>query len=148
MRWVPTKRKLREWVGRYGVAEVLGTIGALGGAEAAFALSHHPVVAAYGGAMGENLGFYGTMILRTWRHHDHANHRGWTRLVRVTRALIVEFGPAELLDTGLTRPLAMGLCASVLGREAGTLLGKLVGDLFFYVPVIISYELARRRKHT
>jgi hypothetical protein len=55
-------------------------------------------------------------------------------------ALCVEFGPAEFLDTGVSRPLAVGLGARLWGPPWGVLAGKLLGDLLFYIPVIASYE--------
>jgi hypothetical protein len=140
-------KKLREWLGRYGVAEVLGTAGALGGAELGFALSGNIVVGAYAGALGENLGFYGTMIWRLWRRARRAQPElaAVATLLDVSRTLVLEFGPAELLDTGIIRPLAMGLGMEALGRFWGALAGKLVGDALFYIPVIASYELRRWR---
>ena len=55
----------------------------------------------------------------------------------------MEFGVAEALDSGLLRPLAMGLGVRFFGRGVGIVVGKLAADLTFYVPVICAYELRR-----
>jgi hypothetical protein len=60
--------------------------------------------------------------------------------------LLTEFGPAGVIDTFVSRPLAMGLGAQLLGPRLGLIVGKLVGDVLFYLPVIITYERRRHRQ--
>jgi hypothetical protein len=142
------RRKLGEWLKRYGPAEVIGTMTAVVGSFAVARLSRNEVAAAYGGAMGENVGFYGTILLREFLHDrrsartagDGYGHRG---VARTLGKLVVEFGPAEMLDSFILRPLAMGVATHFLGRGLGVIVGKIVGDVTFYLPVIASYELRR-----
>ena len=106
------------------------------------------VAAAYGGAIGELLGFYGSLIGREMvREAYFAGSRrapyGVPEMIRTWRSLLLEFGPSELLDTGLVRPLAMGIGTRLLGWGPGIVLGKLLADILFYLPVIWIYE--RRR---
>jgi hypothetical protein len=61
------------------------------------------------------------------------------------RNILLEFGPAEVLDSTIVRPLAMGLATSYLGRERGVPLGKIISDLIFYVVAALALE--RRRRH-
>ena len=65
---------------------------------------------------------------------------------RVVGGLLVEFGPAALLDTFVTRPLAMALGTRLLGLPLGILAGKLAADSLFYIPVIATYEHRTRGK--
>lgn len=143
------RRPAREWLRRYGPAEVAGLVTALLGSWAVHALTGNEIAAAYGGSLGENVGFYGVMIGREIRA-DHGARitigrrygiREWTG---TALNLAVEFGAAELLDSGLLRPLAMGVATSLLGRELGVITGKLVADVTFYIPVILAYEVRRR----
>jgi hypothetical protein len=61
------------------------------------------------------------------------------------RDLVFEFGLAEVLDTGLIRPLCMHLAAEVVtDLSLGVFLGKLAADGIFYVPVTVAYEPRRR----
>ena len=99
------------------------------------AVTGNAVLAAYGGALGENVGYYGVIIARELRSGDS--------FLRCCRNLLLEFGPAELLDSGLIRPLAMGLGAHYLGQTSGVIVGKVAADVTFYVPVIAAYELRR-----
>jgi hypothetical protein len=64
------------------------------------------------------------------------------------RDLVLEFGPAEALDTLLLRPglLYIGICCAP-DPALGVLLAELAADLCFYVPAIISHELLRRHVH-
>ncbi len=123
------------WFKRYGPSEIAGTIFAVGGLHGARLLGLSEITSAYVGAMGENLGFYSVMLMRELREH---------KLRDALARMLVEFGPAEVLDTLLLRPLVMGLGAHWLGDLPGALLGKLLGDVFFYIPVIATYEWRKR----
>jgi len=142
------RRKGAEWLVRYGVAEVAGLCTAIAGSFAARALTGSEIAAAYGGAMGENLGYYGVMIGREVMHDRHAAHEadrhyGVPGAARTARNLVFEFGIAEVLDSTVLRPLAMGLGVRFFGRSLGVVVGKLAADVTFYVPVICAYELRR-----
>jgi hypothetical protein len=139
LRWL--RRKPLEWIARYGPAEVVGTVCAWAGSWIVYRLTRSEVAAAYGAAMGENCGFYGVMILREHRRDRAANRT----LVQTMSRLLLEFGPAELLDSFLIRPAAMGIATHALGRGVGVIVGKLIADVTFYLPVIVSYELGQRR---
>ena len=139
------RQKLWEWTCRYGVGEILGTIGALGGARLLYSWTHNETAAAYGGSISEVIGFWGSMFARDcYQDAQRARAAGkaygiWGGL-RTMRDLLIECGPAELFDTGLIRPLAMGVFAHYMDRDLGIFLGKLVGDVFFYIPAIMTYE--------
>jgi len=144
-RW---RTKASEWIRRYGWAEVFGSAGAVSGALLVRALGGSEILAAYAGTVGENIGYYGVMISRDVsadaRVARLSNERYGARgALRTARNLVLEFGGAELLDSGLIRPLAMGIGARYFGATAGVLVGKVVADLVFYVPVIATYELRR-----
>ena len=123
--------RLGAWFRRYGPSEIAGTIFALGSFHGVRALGHSEILAAYAGSMAENIGFYGVMLLRELRTQAPRS---------VVTRMLVEFGPAEMLDTLLVRPLTMSLGARWLGDVLGSLLGKFLGDILFYVPVITIYE--------
>ena len=142
--------KLIEWTRRYGVAECLGIAAAIAAAAAARHLTDSSVVAAYAAAIGETIGYAGAMLVRdTLTASRSAQESGRTLDTRdhgnVMLGLLAEFGPAGILDTFVTRPLAMGVGARVLGPRLGLFVGKLVGDVLFYVPVIVTYEWRRGR---
>ena len=142
------RAKGAEWLKRYGVAEVAGLCTALVGSLAARALTGSEIAAAYGGAIGENVGYYGIIVGREVVHDRRAAFAasrgyGLAGAWRTARNLALEFGVAEALDSGLLRPLAMGLGVRFLGRGVGIVVGKLAADLTFYVPVICAYELRR-----
>lgn len=134
--------KVRGWISRYGPAEVLGTIGAVLGAWLVHVLGGNAVLSAYGGVLGENVGFYGTMFVREYA----GTGRGWRPALAAARTLAIELGPAELLDSTIVRPLAMGLGMAALGPAAGAMVGKVVADVVFYIPVIVAYELRTRAR--
>lgn len=140
------RTKGAEWLKRYGVAEAAGLCTALIGSLAARAVTGSEIAAAYGGAFGENLGYYGIIVGREVVHDRRAAfaaNRGYglAGAGRTARNLLLEFGVAEVLDSAVLRPLAMGLGVRYFGRGIGIIAGKLAADLTFYVPVICAYEL-------
>jgi hypothetical protein len=147
----PFHTKIADWLRRYGLAECAGVTCALAGSFAARRVTGSAVAAAYAGAWGETIG-YSTFIVardfltasRTARAAGHAitPREGGG----VIKALIVEFGPAGVLDTLVTRPFAMGVGERFLGPQRGLIAGKLAADVLFYLPVIFMYERRKRRR--
>ena len=57
------------------------------------------------------------------------------------RSVAIEFGPAELIDCIVIRPLAYYLGPLVFNNVvAGWVFGKLVSDIGFYALAVLSYE--------
>jgi len=135
----PLRARLRRWVRRYGPAEIVAILASYAGWFGAVALGAALIVAGYAAAWAENLGFYGAMALTAWRAAPAGARR------RALALLLVEFGPAELLDSLLVRPLAVSGAVALLGAGAGVLAGKLLGDALFYLIAIASHEWLRRR---
>jgi hypothetical protein len=145
------RRKLREWAGRYLPAELLGATGALGAAGVAHAGSGSLASAAVAATVGESLGYYGCMAVReAVRHHaGHRQHATTRRLcltgARTVQGLVLEFGPAELVDSVLARPFLTYAMLGLLGNlTAGVVAGKLAADLVFYCLAIAAYECRQR----
>jgi hypothetical protein len=145
---VDLRSRAGDWLRRYGTAEVVGIGAALIAARLAESAGLHAIALAYAATIGENLGFYGTIVARQVAHDVRlaravGDRYTGRRIWKTTRDILIEFGPAELLDSFVIRPLAMGVGVRFLGRNFGVILGKLVADITFYVPVIVTYEVRR-----
>jgi len=137
--------RLRRWVVRYGPSELLGTIVTVGAATSMFALTGSTVAAAFAGTLAEVVVYYGVMILReTIREAYEAGRRhapyGTVQVIGVIRNVVMEFGIAEALDSGVIRPFCLSMGLTLVGGQAGVLVGKLAADLVFYGPVLAAYE--------
>ena len=134
----------REWVARYGWAEVWGVLTSYLGYFVGLHLTGSMVVGAFAASMGENVGYYGCII---WREASEQRRQGeafsLAMLGRISRDLLYEFGLPELLDSFIVRPAATFLAVSVLGFGPGIVIGKVASDIVFYVLAISLYE---RRK--
>ena len=108
------------------------------GAALIYRLTDNEIAAAYAGSIFETLGFYSIMISSEFRKYTKGRH--W----ECTKNLLLEFGPSEVLDSFVTRPLFMGLGLHYLGQGWGLIAGKLTADFVFYVPSIIIYELRKK----
>lgn len=138
--------KIKHWVARYLPAEILATIGALSVSGIAFYLTHNLAITAYAGTVGENMAYYGTILFREIRSDYQVNHTySIKEFLKTVRNLFVEFGPAELLDSGIIRPFFMYIMPIVTGHIAiGIFLGKILADVFFYMPTIVAYETRKK----
>ena len=138
---------MREWVRRYLPCEIAGTVGELGGAAVAYLATGSLAAAAITATIGASAGYYAAAYVSAlrWSYRDH-DHRRWPSRVLVSsllalRSVAVEFGPAELIDSVVVRPVAFYVGPLILDNTiAGWIFGKLVSDLAFYVFAISSYE--------
>jgi hypothetical protein len=146
---VGVRASLYRWLNRYGVAEAAGIACALAGSVVVRRATGSAIFAAYAAAWGESIGYSVVMVGRDFvaeARTARATRRafGVRGAGGVVASLLAEFGPAGVLDTFVTRPLAMAVGARLLGPRLGVLAGKLGADFLFYVPVIFVYERRRR----
>jgi hypothetical protein len=106
-----TGNKLREWVRRYLPCEIAGTTCEFGGAGIAYLLTGSFAAAAIVETVGASLGYYaaayGAAVRTTYREHAHLprKQRALTANRLALRSIAVEFGPAEMMDSLIVRPL-------------------------------------------
>lgn len=163
-----------EWVRRYLASEVLGTIAELGSAASAYLITGSLVVAGLAATVGTNVGYYGLNYVRAHRWYlsepDHPN--GPTRAIsrpagthrmrrqiraclRASRSILIEFGPGEVIDSVVIRPVLFVVvpvtAVAIAGGSStwtvvvGWVVAKVLADLVFYACTITSFELNRSR---
>ncbi len=143
------RARLLDWVRRYGLAECGGITCAVLASFLARRATGSGLAAGYAGAWGETLGYATVLVARDFlagARRQRARSRAFTVRdgVGVIAALLVEFGPAAILDTFVTRPFAMALGTRMWGLPLGIIAGKLVADGLFYAPVIATYEYRKK----
>ena len=145
------RARVREWLRRYGPAEVLSLLATLGAAVTTARAGGNGVAVALAATWAGNLAYFGLILAQDiWRTRRvlRAQHRAYSAgtLARNVRALVVEFGLAEALDSLLVRPALMYWLPRWLHSvPQGIVVAKFAADVTFYVPTIISYELSKRR---
>ena len=141
------KQKLKEWLKRYLPAEIVGTLTAVGAASITHVFSDNHLFIAYVGSLGEAVGFYSTVFIQ---HLLVANKKrelenksfSVVGLYKIITSIVLEFGPAGIIDGLIVRPFFMYLFPLLLKNfTLGILLGKIAGDITFYMLVILSYEM-------
>ncbi len=142
-----TRQKLMEWVRRYLPCEIVGTIGELGGAAVAYLLTGSMAAAAITATIGASAGYYAAAYTSAVRlaYRECDGRPGATRLVAANlfafRSVAIEFGPAELIDSIVIRPLAYYVGPMLFDNlVAGWVFGKFFSDIGFYALAICSYE--------
>ena len=145
------KNKIRDWLKRYLLADIICTIFSMFTAWAIMESSGDRVLAAFIGSAVASVGFYGIIafsdVRKSMKIHSSENRKYKIKSFLVDfRNLIIEFGPAEILDVLAVRPFFMYLIPKVTGEFLlGTFIGKMIADVIFFVPAILMYEL--RKKH-
>lgn len=144
-------QKFKEWFGRYLIAELIGTVVALILAYSSFAHSHSYALAAAAGFVGEGIGFYGYFIVRELLTNVAA-YSSLPVLKKISRIiaksstnLIIEFAPAEIIDTIFIRPFLMFIVPQHVKPYAfGFIMGKFSADVLFYAFAIAGYEIKKK----
>lgn len=138
-----------EWLRRYGPAELLSLLATVGAAAATAQAGGTRVAVALAATWAGNMAYFGWLLLQDIGHTRTAlrtQGRAYSlaTLGRTVRALVVEFGAAEVFDSLLVRPtLLYWLPQWLHSVPLGVLAAKFAADVTFYVPTIISYELSK-----
>jgi hypothetical protein len=146
--------RLVEWGRRYAPLEILSLLSALAGAGLAGLVTTSAVAIAYAGAWAENIGYYGYAFAREMRWIGRAvpdvaeMAASWPgRAAAAVKALLWEFGTAEVLDSLVVRPACMYAAIALIGNlAAGIVVGKLMADVVFYGIAIVFYEWGKKRR--
>jgi hypothetical protein len=138
--------KITEWIKRYAPAEILSLITTFIFAGSTYSYTKNHVASAVAGTWGGNAGFFGyilTMDILQKRNGllakglSYSSKDLWVNI----RALIVEFGLAEIADSFFIRPFLMYYLPIFFGNfSIGILLAKIAADITFYIPAIFFYE--------
>lgn len=144
------KQKVKEWVKRYLPAEILSILATLFSAWLAFSLTNNGVTTALAGTWGGNIAYFGyilisDIIISVNGCKLDGKSYSFKNFTLNLRALVVEFGVAELVDSLLIRPALMYYLPIWMGNlTAGILVAKIAADVTFYIPAIVSYELSKK----
>jgi len=147
------KKKIKEWLSRYLPAEIIGTITALIAACVTQFFYQNLVFTAYIGSFGEAFGFYSTILIRNIltenkKHKIEKKVFSFSDFTKIVAHIVLEFGPAGIIDGLILRPFFMYLFPVILKNfTLGIFIGKITGDFTFYFLVILSYEMKNRIKN-
>ncbi|HXS37892.1 MAG TPA: hypothetical protein VN721_14405 [Flavipsychrobacter sp.] len=145
------KPKLKEWIERYLPAEVLSSIMVVASGAICYRLTQDRILTALVATWCGNIGFFGYILLNDIIAANKlllANNKRYTVATfwENIRALFMEFGLAEVLDSFVIRPALMYYLPILTGNiPIGILLAKFIADITFYIPAIISYEIFKKR---
>jgi len=142
--------KIKDWIRRYLLAEILSTVLSLATAWVIYRTTGDNVLAAFVGSAMASISFYGIIayndVRKSLKHHrKHDLSYGFVAYFKDLRNLIIEFGPSEILDVMAVRPFFMYLMPKIIGEFVlGTFIGKMIADVVFFIPAIVMYEVRKR----
>jgi len=145
-------QKIKEWLKRYLPAEIVGTITAVSAASITHVFSHSHIFIAYIATLGEAIGFFSTIFIQhfltLYKKRKNENKQfSFHDFSIILSHILLEFGPAEIIDGLVLRPFFMYLFPLLISNfTLGIFIGKIAGDITFYLLVIISYEMKKKHK--
>lgn len=144
------KHKIGGWVSRYLPAEICSVIATAAAALIAFKLSGSRIITALAATWVGNFAYFGYIIskdiagrarLLAKDGKRYTSKELWNNL----RALFIEFGLAEVLDSLVVRPALSYYIPLWIGSLLyGTLIAKFAADITFYIPAIIGHEISKK----
>ena len=147
-------QKIKEWLKRYLPAELLSILATLAGGWLAFEFSGNQLATALTATWAGNVAYFGYIIasdIFKSTRNCRAQELPYTfkNFLQNIKALVIEFGVAEVADSFFIRPALLYYFPIWTGNlTTGIILAKLTADISFYVPAIIGYEFSKRKLHT
>lgn len=140
------KKKLREWLKRYWLAEVIGLMVSVLLGNIVFFLSGNNIIAAYCATWAENLGYYGTILRKDIKARKKKDkEHSAKRILKVLRNIAIEFGPAEYIDSFIVRPFYLAtLPYFIPNYSLALIVGNILANITFYLPTILSHEARKK----
>ncbi len=142
------RRKLNEWFNRYALAEFVGLIFALIFSSISMLLFGNIVLSAFVATWAENFGFYGIIVYRDLNQRKKLKNGKKLEIADYAKQLrnaVMEFGPAEYIDSFAIRPFLLSVLPLLIPNYAlAILVGSLLANITYYIPTIASYELRKK----
>ncbi|MFH1575471.1 MAG: hypothetical protein ABIB55_00820 [Candidatus Nealsonbacteria bacterium] len=140
------KDKLKEWLKRYAFAHIVAVITAVLIANLSHALFKNIILSAFLATWSDNIAYYGIIIYGDLKSQKKKDKQLKTKsFLKVARGIVVEFGPAEYLDSFIIRPFYLSVFPYFIPNyPLAILIGSMCAEVTFYIPTIISYELKKK----
>ena len=140
------RKKLNEWFRRYAVAEFIGLILTLIFSNISMMLFENIILSGFIATWADNLGFYGTIVFNDLKEREKRNKKlELSDYLKQFRNVILEFGPAEYLDSFVIRPSYLILFPHLISNYSlAIFIGTVLADVTYYIPTIISYEFRKK----
>ncbi len=145
------KSRVKEWIKRYLPAEVISLAFTLVACLLSYQATTSRLAMALCGTWVGNIGYFGYLLVADIiyaKRYLHGKGKQYTSntFAKNIKALVAEFGIAELADSLFIRPALMYYLPFLTGHFLlGVMLAKLIADITFYLPAIFSYELTKKR---
>jgi hypothetical protein len=136
------RKKIYEWIDRYSIPLVLSTVAAVLVANLSQLLFHNLIISAFLATWADNIIFYGMMAYKEIKSRERYSFADY---FKVLRNLIMEFGPAEILDSFVIRPFLLSVFPLfVPNYSLAILLASVAAEITYFIPVIIFYEIRKK----
>jgi len=136
------RKKAAGWAGRYGRPLVSSMAATLISANIAFSLTGSAIISAFIATWVDNTIFYGMIAYKDLASRKKQDGGlGRLGVLKVLRNMLLEFGPAEWLDSLIVRPLFLSTLPYLISNYSlAIIVGAVAADATYFIPTIIAYE--------
>lgn len=133
--------KIKEWLERYAMAEILSIISIVISATILTNIFGLIIISAFVATWIGNFVYYGIIVFKDLKEKE----LNPLTLIKQTRNMIIEFGPAEYLDSFVIRPFLLSVIPYFISNyPLAIFIGTNLANITYYIPTIISYELRKK----
>jgi len=139
-------RKFWEWLRRYVYPLIFATLAEIISAIFVYYLFRNLILSAVIATIAGNVIFYFTLAYRDIKQRKSEDKKiTIISVFKVARNLIIEFGPAEYLDSYISRPFLLVICPMFITPYfLGATVGSIMAEIFYVVFVLSSYEFRKK----
>jgi hypothetical protein len=140
------KNKIKEYFRRYIIPLTLATITAILSANIIFYFLKSYLLAGFIATWLDNFVFYGYIAIVDLKKRKFLRSSNKIKeFIKLIRNMLIEFGPAEYLDSFILRPLLLAIFPMFIANYSlGVLLGSLTAEISYFLFTIIGYEFRKK----
>jgi hypothetical protein len=138
------KHILKRWAARYLPSEIAGFFAIIAFGNLFMHLSGNIIISSYAASIADWVVYYGLIFFR-----DVTKSKEKNKYKKTFLDMTVEFGPAEIVDTLVTRPFFLSIFTMMIANYSlGLMVGSLVANILFYSIIITIVELKSRKTNS
>ena len=141
-----SKKRIKGWLSRYTYPMLYATLAEFLAAILVYEFSRNYVVAALAATIAGSAVFYVFMAYKEIKDRKTKEKKLTVMgILRSTRNLMIEFGPAEYLDSYALRPVLLAICPMFISPYfLGALVGAIIAELVYAIIVLFCYETRKK----
>ena len=140
------KDKIRVWINRYLPATIAALI--LSALVFILILPFNKLLASYCASISDTLIYYVIILGKDFKNEFKKTSKSFIiKILVFIRSVLIEFGPAEILDTYFIRPALLYYASEFFAPNLLTVIATIIfADIIFHSIAILGFEINKKIK--